>query len=375
MISVLAFSPDGKTLASASWDYSVRLWDLPRGSCLSTFQGHHSEVWSLAFSPDGQYLVSGSKDGNVFWWPTRKTPKDDMIAGNWLPLGISSDSTTLAAVNKASEVAFFDLTNGALQDTFHFTNSSPHAPPHVTAISRDFTILVHGTQSGKIELLNTRTRTSLELKISDAPVGGLELSPDGHDLLASSGFWQPLRWWDLRTGTNILIDPQADRALFSPDSKLLAVFSRNAAVQLWDVPTHTLKSTYTNISFSGFASALSHDGSILATASGPNEAEVAISLWDTRTGRLLGNCIGHKQPILSLAFSPDSKSLASAGDDSTLKLWNVQTRQELLSIRKLGGSMIGLEFSPDGTILAGATGIFAQNGGIQLFRAPALKSP
>jgi WD40 repeat protein len=89
------------------------------------------------------------------------------------------------------------------------------------------------------------------------------------------------------------------------------------------------------------------------------------------TGKLFGTCTGHKQAVFSVAFSPDSKTLATTSADSTLKLWNVATQQELLSIRRLGGVLRDLFFSPDGRLLVGANS-FSPVGGVRLFRAPLL---
>jgi WD40 repeat protein len=116
--------------------------------------------------------------------------------------------------------------------------------------------------------------------------------------------------------------------------------------------------------------AFSPDGRILATTAGFGDLENAIRLWDTTTARLVGTCIGHKQPIFSVTFSPDGKTLASASDDSMMKLWNVTTQQELLTLRQLGGSLTGLTFSPDGHMLIGASRIFTASGVIRFYRAP-----
>src|SRR5262249_18409362 len=97
-----------------------------------------------------------------------------------------------------------------------------------------------------------------------------------------------------------------------------------------------------------------------------------IRLLEVATGRPVGTCIGHKQGVLSVAFSPDGKTLATASDDSTLKLWNVRTQQELLTIRRLGGALGGLTFSPDGRWLVGGGSFSLQSGGLRFFRAPVL---
>jgi WD40 repeat protein len=102
--------------------------------------------------------------------------------------------------------------------------------------------------------------------------------------------------------------------------------------------------------------ALSADGNLLAVGSNPvTETENAIRLWDTRNGKLIGVCKGHTQGVRWLAISPDAETLASVSDDSTLRFWNVRTRQELLSIWNLADPIREILFSPDGNTLAAKT--------------------
>jgi len=121
---------------------------------------------------------------------------------------------------------------------------------------------------------------------------------------------------------------------------------------------------------------LSDDGTLLAIGSNPvTEADNAIRLWDTHTGKLLGVCKGHTQGVRWLAFSPDGQTLASASSDSTLRLWDLRTQQELLSIQRLADPMSDILFSPDGNWLAGktASGLHLLDGSAD--REPAMTMP
>ena len=371
MISSLVFSPDGKTLATASLDHSIRLWDFAARQLITTLQGHLNEVWALAFSADGKSVVSGARDGGVKLWPSRPQPKDDGIAGSWQPLAFSKDGRTLAALSREGAVAFFNLATREPEQRFQ-VDAPRFGPMPSVALSGDLKFLAHGTKDGGVKLWNTQSGDITHLKASDSPVDLVALSPDG-SALVTGGRFQPLRLWDLGAGTNTLLRSEAHRVLFSPDGRTLAAFQRSNTVQLWDVATRSLRTNLTVEPAPGFVVAYSSDGGILATTAGPSDFDNAIRLWDTATGRLVGTCTGHKQGVFSVAFSPDGKTLATASDDSTLKIWNLATQQELLTIRRLGGTVRGLMFSPDGRLLVGASGFFAREAGIRFYRAPLAK--
>ncbi len=362
-ISALAFSPDGRTLATASFDRSVRLWDFNSRQRLATLQGHLSEVWAVAFAPDGQSLVSAAKDGAVKVWPAHPRPRDDTLPGSWQPLAFSSDSRTLAALSRAGVVAFFNLATREPEHQFQLDTNRFRLSSSSVSLSGDFRTLAQSLDDGSVKLWNTESREFSTLKVSERSPELVVLSPDGRSLV-TGGRIHHLRWWDIRAGTNTVLGTDTTKAFFSPDGRTLAGFVRGA-VQLWDATTQTVRTNLVMDAPLGSEAAFSPDGRILAVVC----QDDAVRLLDVFTGELLGTCTGHKQTIFSVEFSPDGKTLATASDDSTLKLWNVATQQELLSLRRLGGALRGLTFSPDGRLLVGGTSSSAQSGGLRFHRA------
>ena len=199
-ITSLAFSPDGRTLATASMDYSIRLWNFVTRQRVATLQGHLSEVWSLAFSPDGQTLYSGGKDGEVKLWPTRRPPKEDTFADVRLPLGFSRNGQILAGLTRDNTVVFLNLATGEPEQQFHLEQPERGRfrfprPPTSVLVSEDLRTLAYGREDGTIRLWNTQTGETNLLKVSDSPVELVALSPDGQQLIVRGREWS-LRQWE-----------------------------------------------------------------------------------------------------------------------------------------------------------------------------------
>jgi WD40 repeat protein len=365
-ISSLAISPDGRLLATASMDRSLRLWDLTARQAVADFQGHLAEVWATAFSADGQTLISGAKDGSVKLWPVhRPKKKDDVMPELVQPLAFNRTGSHLAALNREGAVAILNMNTSEPEKTFPVERRRGRfGPPPAITLSADLRTLACGQDNGSVKLWNTETREFTILKVADNPVDFLALTPDGRTLV-TGGRFQGLRCWDLRAGTNTVLDTDAFPGLLSPDGLTLVTLARDNIIELWDVPTRTRRLTIESESQPNRVAACSPDGQTLAMVG----FDDSVSLWNMATGRQFGACTGHKQAVFSVAFSPDGKTLATAADDSTLKLWNVATQQELISLRRLGGALRNLVFSPDGRLLAGRSGSFTSEG-LRFYRAP-----
>jgi eukaryotic-like serine/threonine-protein kinase len=368
VIAGLGFSPDGKTLATASMDHSIRLWDFQNRRVTATLQGHVSEVWALAFSPDGRTLVTGGKDGNVKLWETRRQRKEDLLTEAATPLAFSRDSRKLAALGREGSVVVFNLATSETEQRFPLEVSRFRFGLSV-AVSDDLATIAQTVEDG-VKLWHTDGSEPSLLKAADRRVDWLEMSPNGREIITGGrdGRDARLRWWDVRAGTNMVIKSDLFRMTFSPDGGTAAGFGRGNTVEIWDVATRTPRTNLVIEPQPGFAPthAFSQDGRVLAVAG----ADDSIRLYSTANGRLAGTFTGHKQVVKSVTFSPDGRTLATASEDSTVKLWHIATQQELLTDRRLGGAVRELMFSPDGQVLVAGTSMSSGTGTIRLYRAP-----
>lgn len=342
-LSSLAFSADGKTLASSGAETVVRLWDVSTGRELRPGAGHPSKIGGIAFTPDGNAVVTGGQDGTVrFWDPTTGTEvrRFEMRADPVSFVALSADGKVLAAGGQFGPTRLWEVTTGRELGQFRagreFVSSG--------ALSPDGSVLATGGET--IRWWNTAT--GIERPPLGPPPGrrplmkDIQFTPGGALLAGTDG--AAVFLWDAATGAGprrigVTGGPAPDdgfpfdmvaeaRFAFSRDARTLASASnREEAIVLLRVASGK--------EFARFAGggrykalAFSPDGRLLASGHSANEAGRPglggeIRLWDVAEAREVGRAEAHRDLVSSLAFSPDGTLLASAGEDSAALIWDV----------------------------------------------------
>ncbi|KAG8933857.1 hypothetical protein FRC01_006703 [Tulasnella sp. 417] len=363
LVQSVAFSPDGKLLASGSWDKSIRLWDAKTGAPIGEpLRGHDSSVHSVAFSPDGKLLASGSWDKSIRLWDAKTgAPIGEPLRGHDSSVhsvAFSPDGKLLASGSGDKTIRLWDAKTGAsigkpLRGHDHWVRS--------VAFSPDGKLLASGSEDKTIRLWDAKTGapSGEPLRGHDWTVQSVAFSPDGK-LLASGSNDCTIRLWDAKTGAPIG-EPLRDHnglvesVAFSPDGKLLASGSWDWTTRLWDAKTQAPigdPHRFRGLDGDGCAQsvAFSPDGKLLASGS----LGKTIRLWDAKTGALIGEPLrGHHGSVQSVAFSPDDKILASGSEDNTIRLWDAKTGAPIGEpLRGHNLSVESVAFSPDGKLLA-----------------------
>ena len=368
-VYLTSFSPNGKVLATASYDRTVRLWDVSDRShpkrLGKPLTGHTSWVSSAVFSPDGHTLASTGDDGTIRLWDVRDPGHPKPLgtpltghAGTIYLLAFSPDGRTLASAGEDHTVRLWDMSEPGRPKALGALTGHTAAVRSV-AFSPDGHLLAAGSDDDTIRLWNTADPRHPEaidtvLKGHTDTVHSVAFSPDGHTL-ASGSADDTIRLWNVADPRHAaqLGAPLAGHTgpvwsvAFSPDGGMLAAGSADSTASLWNVsdPAYPSQVGEPLAGSSGemYAVGFSPDGRTLATGSGDSK----VRLWSIPTADMIGR---------NGAFRPDGQVLATAAADGRIRLWDIRNPGRPAALNKPfkpgSGGDGTLTFSPDGHTLA-----------------------
>ncbi|WP_156751304.1 WD40 repeat domain-containing protein [Mycobacterium sp. 1245111.1] len=400
-VTSVSFSPDGHRVASASADHTVRVWNIETGRLLQTLTAHTAEVESVAFSPDGHHIASAGH-AIVLWDSDTYRQIGDPFgreAGVVHSVAFSPDGRRLVSGGADSLVRIWDIESRQLQgDPLTGHTDSVNS----VAFSSDGHRIASASSDYHGRVWDADSHQPVGDAFNDAanPIRAIAFSPDARRIV-SAGDDRVVRLRDLDPGPEFRATQLAGHeavvygVAFSSDGQRIASGSADGTLHIWD-NSRVLTATFSK------ALAFSLDGKILVSAGSSHQDSLTVSRWEVTTGRLVGTptemhipglnheaansnvalsrdglriaaaigndlqvwaadtgvpvtplLTGHSGEVLSVAFSPDGRRIATGSTDHTVRVWNAVTG------RAIGHPLIGhaaevdaVVFSPDGRRVA-----------------------
>jgi WD40 repeat protein len=350
-VLAVAYSPDGRTLASAGADHTVRIWEAATGHALHTLYGHDDWVRGVVYSPDGRTLASASNDHTVKVWDVATGRQLQTLGGHAglaTSVAYSPDGRTLASGSDDHTVKLWDLVSG------HDLRTLRGHTSHVLGVmySPDGRTLASAGADRTVRIWEAATGHVLQTLYGHEDwVRGVAYSPDGRTVASASND-HTVKVWDVATGQPLqTLGGHAHHVLavtYSPDGRRIASVSVDRTVRIWTPGIDPRSLTLRGHAGMVLGVAYSPDGQTLASASDDR----TVRIREVATSRELRILRGHADTVHSLAYSPDGRTLASASADHTVRLWEAATGRVLHTLHGHEARFWGVAFSPDGRTLA-----------------------
>jgi WD40 repeat protein/tRNA A-37 threonylcarbamoyl transferase component Bud32 len=316
----VAYSPDGRLLASASLDKTIKVWDAATGQTIRSIQTSDQDVYVVIFHPDGARLASAGTEGVVKLWDAATGQSIRTFKGHTghvHELAISRDGKILASWSRDGTIKFWDVATGSLVRTLQ--DHKPSVNIGKIAFSPDGKTLVSAGGEER------------HVRVWDVAEGILARTLD-HSVRASGTRTAPKAAVnDVAAGTKISAAETRTPVVFSPDGKTIACGADDGTIKFWDnqsrAPLRTFVDFHNRTPVADLA--YSPDGKTLAAVRHTGQT---ISLWEVETGYLVRSITGHQSGIRGIAFSPDGLHVASASVDMTIKIWDTTRDQDAMTL-------------------------------------------
>ena len=352
----ISFSTDGRFIASGSTDKSIKLWDIHSKTLVHTFDGHSGRIYSVNFSPNGQFIVSGSADKSIKLWDIENRTLAHTFDGHSSAVKsvvFSPNGQVIASGLANKSIKLWDIQSQKLIHTFEEPSLGGISS---VSFSPDGRFIASSSTNKSIKLWDIKNRTLVHtFKGHLGAINSVDFSPDGRFIVSGSGD-KTIKLWDIKNQMFVRSfeghSGSVNSVAFSPDGRFIISGSEDKSIKLWGIQSQIILHTFEGYSNIGKTFAFSSDERFASSSS----SDKSIKLWDVQNQILAHTFEGHSNIVEILTFSPDGRFLVSGSKDKTIKLWDIKHKTLIHTFEGHSGGVYSVNFSPNGRFIISGSG-------------------
>lgn len=389
----IALSPDGKLIASASFDNTIRFWDVATGQCVHSL--HVKGLFCMSFSPNGQHIayalgnLDHDEDFSIYGWNIEKKSLQWVLMGHQgvvRSMSFNHDGSSLVTASNDGTLRLWDISKGkcrkVLRDDGKFILSAVFSPDdkYIASASFDNNVRVWDAQNGSL-IHKLEGHTDVVTNVSFSPDGNMLASGsedntirlwdtntwqckrvlNGHTKFVLSTAFSPdsqflvsgsldgtIRFWETEEGQCICVlkghTDRVNSVLFHQGGQLVVSSSDDATIRIWELFNDAPKSVSLHDVSYFSSSSVNSNGTLIAGVDG--YSDVCVTEKDSKT--ILRKGYGHIDDVCDVRFSPDDKYIASASYDKTIRIWDANTLECIQVLKGHTTAVMSVSFSSDG---------------------------